>query len=159
MSILHITKEPEMYRCMSSNCSPSGRIRSGRAVPRSKATASQDGVQHIRDRFSHRVETGYRSTMLTVVVTMKPKRDDVAEFEKPCRALRTRQERAGLCWRHLGPVVDQDVYAIVESYADEAAREVHLRSEALAEYGPVLAGLLDGAPSSSSAHSAAGESA
>ncbi|BBY73203.1 hypothetical protein MPRF_01020 [Mycolicibacterium parafortuitum] len=99
--------------------------------------------------------------MLTVVVTMKPKRDDVAEFEKNLAELLERVKSepgcVGVTW---GPVVDQDVYAIVESYADEAAREVHLRSEALAEYGPVLAGLLDGAPSSFVfAHSAAGESA
>ncbi|MGN7780652.1 putative quinol monooxygenase [Mycolicibacterium sp. 22603] len=87
--------------------------------------------------------------MLNVVVTMKPKPGHIAEFEKSLGELlaivREEPGCVGVSW---GSIEGRDTYAVIETYLDHAARDEHLRSAALAQYGPTVAELLDEAPTS-----------
>jgi quinol monooxygenase YgiN len=86
--------------------------------------------------------------MFNVFVTMVPQDDKVAEFEKTLGELLdiVRQEPgcAEISW---GKVVGKQKYAIVERYLDEEARNTHLATDAMKEYGPLIGKLSAEAPS------------
>lgn len=81
--------------------------------------------------------------MISVVVTIKPLPDRIPLFEAKLAKLVDRvREEPGCKSIRWGPQIEvPGTYIIVETYADQAALELHRQSSHMAELGPDLSRL------------------
>ena len=85
---------------------------------------------------------------LSFIARMTVKEGREEEFVGHCKALAAKvaENEPDILYYRFFKLREPRTYAVVESFADEAAEERHMNSEHLAEIAPPLLGCLDGDP-------------
>ena len=85
---------------------------------------------------------------ISFLARMTVKEGREAEFVKHSKALedKVRANEPGTVYYEFFKLREPRCYAVFESFADEAAEEVHMNSEYLAEIAPPLLDCLEGDP-------------
>lgn len=83
---------------------------------------------------------------ITFIARMTVKPGHEAEFSRLCRALahHVRENETGILAYEFYKLREPGRFAVLESFADEAAEHRHMSSAKLAELGPKIAACLEG---------------
>jgi autoinducer 2-degrading protein len=83
---------------------------------------------------------------ITFIARMTCKPDKEREFTALCRELadHVKKYETGVVIYEFYRLREANRYAVLESFADEAAEHAHMNSEMLAEFAPKISACLDG---------------
>lgn len=83
---------------------------------------------------------------ITFIARMTCKRDQREEFIRLCRQLESyvQANEPGTLLYEFFKLREENRYAILESFRDEAAEHLHMNSKQLAEAGPKISACLEG---------------
>jgi quinol monooxygenase YgiN len=83
---------------------------------------------------------------ITFIARMTVRPDERAEFIRLCRRLEdyVRANEPGTLWYEFFKLREENRYAVLESFRDEAAEHHHMSSTLLGELGPKISACLDG---------------